>query len=369
LTDDAAAPTDGIGGAMPSTDPDPATRRFFFALLIIATMFVALVAWPVASALFLAAAFAGVLWPAHERLTQRLGGHRGLSATIWVVAFLLAVVGPLVAFGLAAFDQLIEGKELVAETMRKEGAVGLIRHLPPGLERLARAALDHLSRDARDDVDRLAAAQSAKVTAAMSAAVTTAGRLGFQAAMMLIALFSFLVGGDRLVTWIDALSPLREGQTRELLREFRKTAYAVVLSTVVTSAVQTVAALIGYLIARVPHPLFVAGLTFMIAFVPAVGAGGTALLASVVLFLEGHKHAALFLAGWALLVVSLIDEVVKPLLMRAGMETGGTIVFFALIGGLITFGGVGLLLGPLAVALFLALLRMYQRDFQRGTPR
>jgi predicted PurR-regulated permease PerM len=245
----------------------------------------------------------------------------------------------------------------------------LVRHLPPGLERLARAALDHLSAGTRDDVMRLSAAQSARVTAAIGTVLTSAGKLAFQAAMMLIALFAFLVGGDRLVSWIDAISPLEKGQTSQLLREFRKTAYAVVLSTIVTAAVQTVVAFIGYLIAGVPHPLFVAGITFCIAFIPAVGAGGTGLCAAALLYLSGHKPAALFLAAWALLVVSLIDEVIKPLLMRAGMETGGTIVFFALIGGLITFGGVGLLLGPLSVALFLALLRMYQSDFQSRASR
>jgi predicted PurR-regulated permease PerM len=348
---------------------DPTTRRFFFALLLIVAVLVALVARPVAGALFVGAAFAGVLAPLHGRLTRRLGGRRLLATIILVAAFVVAVVGPVMAFGVVLVDQLIEGEEFIGETLRKQGAIGLVERLPPGLERVARAALDHLSSDVRDDVARLAAAQSAKVAAAIGGALSTAAKLGVQTALMLIALFAFLAGGDRLVAWIDALSPLEIGQTHELLRQFRKTAYAVVLSTVITAAVQTVMALIGYLIARVPHPLLVAGLTFCIAFIPAIGAGGTALGAAVLLFFSGHKHAALFLAAWALLVVSLIDEVIKPLLIKAGMEMGGTIVFFALIGGLITFGAVGLLLGPLAVALLLALLRMYQRDFQGGRAR
>ncbi len=344
--------------------PAPATRRFFFALLLIAGLLVALVARPVASALFLAASFAAVLWPLHRSLTRRLGGRRLLSAILLVVGFVLAVLGPSVAFGVVAVDQLIEGEERVADTLRNEGAIGLVRRLPPGLERVARAALDHLSADTRDDVTRLAAAQSAKITAAAGATLSAASKLLFQAAMMLVALFSLLMGGDRLAAWLDGLSPLEKGQTRELLREFRKTAYAVVVSTVATAAIQTVMAFLGYLVARVPHPVFVAGVTFFVAFIPAVGAGGTALAAAALLFMQGHKYAALFLAAWALLVVSLIDEVVKPLLIRGGMEMSGTVVFFALVGGLITFGGVGLLLGPLAVALFLALVRMYQRDFR-----
>ncbi|HLK93617.1 MAG TPA: AI-2E family transporter [Polyangia bacterium] len=348
----------------PERASEPATRRFFFALFLIAGVLVALVARPVASALFLAASFSAVLWPAHRALTRRLGRRPLLSAILLVVGFVLAVVGPSVAFGIAAVDQLIEGEEHIADTLRNEGAVGLVHRLPPGLERVARLALDHLSADTRDDVTRLAAAQSAKITAAIAGTLSAAGKLAFQAAMMLVALFALLVGGDRLVSWIDALSPLERGQTRELLREFRKTAYAVVVSTVVTAAIQTVMAFFGYLVARVPHPFFIAGVTFFIAFIPAVGAGGTALGAAALLFMQGHKYSALFLAAWALLVVSLIDEVVKPLLIKGGMEMSGTVVFFALVGGLITFGGVGLLLGPLAVALFLALVRMYQRDFR-----
>jgi predicted PurR-regulated permease PerM len=182
--------------------------------------------------------------------------------------------------------------------------------------------------------------------------------------MMVVALFALLLDGDRLVAWIDRLSPLRKGQTRELLLEFKKTAYSVVVSQVITALVQAAAALVGYLIARVPHALFFTGVTLLGAFIPLVGAGSITLVAALLLYLTGHPHAALFLAVWAVLVVSLVDNLIKPVLMRAGMQMRGVLVFFALIGGAATFGPVGLLLGPLAVALFLALLRIYERDFR-----
>jgi len=138
----------------------------------------------------------------------------------------------------------------------------------------------------------------------------------------------------------------------------------VIVSTVITAAVQALAALIGYVIARVPHPVFFAGLTFLVAFIPAVGAASVCVVAAALIFATGHPYMALFLALWGFLVVGLVDNVVKPLLVRSGMEMRGAVVFFALIGGLGAFGTVGLLIGPLAVAFFLALLRMYQRDFR-----
>ena len=58
-----------------------------------------------------------------------------------------------------------------------------------------------------------------------------------------------------------------------------------------------------------------------------------------------------------------VDNVIKPMIIKGGMELHGAIVFFALLGGLAAFGPVGLMLGPLSVSLLLAVLRIYQRDF------
>jgi predicted PurR-regulated permease PerM len=58
-----------------------------------------------------------------------------------------------------------------------------------------------------------------------------------------------------------------------------------------------------------------------------------------------------------------MDNLIKPLLVRRGLQIHGAVVFFSLLGGLAAFGTVGLLLGPLIVTFFLALLRIYQRDY------
>ncbi|HKQ68751.1 MAG TPA: AI-2E family transporter, partial [Polyangiaceae bacterium] len=205
--------------------------------------------------------------------------------------------------------------------------------------------------------------QGGKAAAAIGAAVSATSSFLFQAAIMLIAFFFFLVEGDTFVAWLDDLLPLRPGQTRELLREVRNVSYAVVVSMIVTAAVQAIAALGGYLIARVPQPFFFAAVTFFLAMIPAVGAAAVCLAAALLLYVTGHPYMAVFLVIWGLVVVGLVDNIVKPILIKGGSEMHGAVVFFALIGGLAVFGTVGLLAGPLIVALFLALIRMYRRDF------
>ena len=161
--------------------------------------------------------------------------------------------------------------------------------------------------------------------------------------------------------------PTRRGQTNELLLEVRRVGHSVVVSNFVTAGVQATAAMTGYIIARVPFPVFFMGITFVAALLPAVGGASICVLAAGILWLTGHPYWALFLLIWGLIVVGLIDNVLRPILIRGKAELDGAVVFFSLIGGVLAFGTIGLLIGPLVVSLFLATLRIYHRDM--GKPR
>ena len=80
-----------------------------------------------------------------------------------------------------------------------------------------------------------------------------------------------------------------------------------------------------------------------------------------------HARGSQTAAQWALLAVGLSDNVVKPYLIRGGVSIHGAVVFFALLGGLAAFGPIGLLLGPLVVAFFLAVVRIVRREYPRET--
>jgi predicted PurR-regulated permease PerM len=347
---------------------DKTAYRFFLILLAAAAILLAAIVRPLASPLFLAAVLAGILWPLQLRLTRRLWKRRSVAAGVFVVGVVLVLVGPLVALSTVVVKEAADGLRFVSETVRSDGVNGLLDKLPPSVRKLADRGVKALpsepDTDLSETIQKQVSARGGKAAAVVGAAVAATGSLVVQAVMMLIALYFLLIDGDALVAWIDGVSPLRPGQTRELFAEFKKVSYAVIVSTVITAGVQALAALIGYFIARVPHPLFFAGLTFLTAFIPAVGAAAVCLAAAGLLFVTGHPYMALFLALWGFLVVGLVDNIVKPFLVKSGMEMRGAVVFFALIGGLAAFGTVGLLIGPLAVAFFMALLRIYQRDFR-----
>ncbi len=344
---------------MASEIPAP---RFFLLLFAAVAVLIALVLGRVAGELLLAAVLAGVLWPLQQWLTAHLRGRRGVAAGILTIGVIVLLIGPITALLATIVRDGDAGLAFVRDTAQSTAVQDLIARLPEGARRVVIHAIDTLPSDPGEALGLLGA-QAGRSPSAVGAAVAATGGLLFDAVLTLIALFFMLAHGAELVAWLDGVSPLRPGQTRELLATFKRVSYAVVVATVITSAVQAIAAVIGYAIARVPNPFFFGVLTFFVAFIPAIGAAVVCLLCAALLLLTGHTYMAIFLAAWGLLVVGLVDNVVRPVLIRRGMEIHGAVMFFALIGGLAAFGALGLVLGPLAISLFLAMLRIYHRDY------
>jgi predicted PurR-regulated permease PerM len=338
----------------------------FIALILLSLLLLALVAAPFAEALFFAAVLTGALYPLHRRLTRKLRERPSASAGILCFGVVLALLMPV--GGIAAFTikESIHGVRFVSEVVRSEGMAGLVEHMPEPLAKGINALLARMpgeEQELEQLLEKQASEQSGKAARAVTGALAATGTALLQSALMLIAMFFLLVDGAALVAWLEQISPLKRGQATELMQEFRKVSVAVMVSSLATAGLQATVAFVGYLIARVPHPVFFATVTFFFAFVPALGAGGVSLAVSLLLVLLGHPWAALFLSLWGVLVVGLVDNVVKPLLVKRGLAMHGGLVFFALLGGLAAFGSVGLIAGPLTVAFFLALVRIYQRDF------
>jgi len=343
---------------------------FFLALLIGAALLVGAVIAPMIRELLLAVVLAGVLRPVERWLTKRLRGRRVVAASIITLLVVVFVLGPLAMLVAVIIRDGSDGVRFLLDTLHSPQLAELVGSLPESARDVVLGAIDRLPRTLDEVVGELGA-RSQVTGAALTTSVVATGSFLFHGTLMLIALFFSLTHGEEMVSWLDGVSPLGPGQTRELLATSKRVSYSIVVSTLATSAVQAIAALIGFYIAQVPSPIFFGSVTFLAAFIPAVGAAVVSLVAAALLYVTGHPYMALFLAVWGLVVVGLVDNVVKPLLIKRGMEIHGAVVFFSLVGGLATFGAIGLLVGPLVVSMFLSLLAMYHRDFspqKRETP-
>jgi len=322
---------------------------------------------PFWSALFLAAVLAGVFSGLQRRLARKLGGRAGLAAGLLTLGVLLAIVLPFGGIAGVLTKEIIQVIDSVRGAVQEDGVSGLLERLPGPLHGLADRALQSLGEgEGGQSWVQVVQSQSGKAAAAVTTFLGATSRAVVDAILMLIAFYFLLTDGHRLVGWLERVTPLPSGRFRSFLAEFRGVSRAVVISTVGTGAVQAVAALVGFLIARVPNAIFFTLVTFFMSFIPSVGAGSVPVLLSIVLFVQGRIGWGLFLIAWGFLVVGLIDNVVKPLFIKGGVEMHGAVVFFALLGGLAAFGPVGLVAGPLVVAFFIAISRAYSERPRAG---
>jgi predicted PurR-regulated permease PerM len=340
-------------------------RWTIIVLTVLALGLMAVIIRPFASALFVAAVLAGALQPWYQRFARWLRGRRQLAAVLVTVAVMLVVVIPVASLTAVLAHEAADAVAYVRQTLRSEGTAGIVADLPVILRSPAEKVLGMLPRDQGDLQDL--SAQGGQAARAVGGVLTATWSVVVQMVMMLIAFFFLLMDGEELVEWLSDVAPLQKGQTRQLLSDFRRVSVTVLVSSAATAAIQALVALVGYLLAHLPHPFFFAVVTFVVGLVPAVGAGAVALVAAGFLFLSGHPQAALFLALWAILAVGLADNVVKPYLMKGAVKLHGAVIFFALIGGVSVFGPIGILAGPLIVSFFLAVVRMWDRAADEST--
>jgi predicted PurR-regulated permease PerM len=337
-------------------------RRLLVSLVLVALALTILIVKPFWKALFLAAVLAAALRPLMEWLTRKLGGRRSVAAAAIALAVLLAVVIPIAGLGAIIVGQIADGVQWLRETIQSEGVWGLVERLPGPAQNAAREILELLPQ-AQQQLQSLAGQQGAQAAAAVGGVLAATGTALFQTLMMLIALFFFLVDGPRLVEWLERRVPLGPGQFRILANDFRQTSVSVLLASFGTAAIQTAAALVGYLIARAPNVPFLVFATFVLALIPAVGGSLMVISVGLLLLATGHPVAGIFLVAWGAGVVSISDNVARPYLLKGGMELHGGLVFFALLGGLAVFGGIGLIVGPLVLTFLVAVLNLYRREF------
>ena len=199
------------------------------------------------------------------------------------------------------------------------------------------------------------------VTDAAALVVSTTGEALLGVVIASMTMYYVLMEWPTLTVRLERVLPLDPRHTRLLILEFRDVARSAMLGSIATAIVQGLVGGVGYTLAGVPHPMTFALLTFVGSFLPAVGTALVWAPLGTWLIVEGHvgKGVALLIFG-LIMIVGVCDYVVRPRLV--GKEEHPLLTLLALLGGLEVFGLPGLLVGPILMALFLAILRIYERE-------
>jgi predicted PurR-regulated permease PerM len=354
---------------LPAHDPAPTdnplvVRRWWSTnmFLLVAVILLLAVFFPIWKPLLLGTVFAASVSGLHRRLCKRLWGRSHLAASILTLAAALLILAPLAALAIEAIRQAVEALTIVRQTLEKGGLHGILRRLPDTVENVLKPMIPKAAGalpSGSAEAGRWAALQA-------QSALTALSEFAFDLAMMMIAFFFILTDGKRLVSWLSAVSPMGSGRTHELLDECRLVTKSVVGSNMLTGIAQAGVATAGYLIVSAPKPLFFGLATLLASFIPSVGTAIIALPLAALIWMMGRPWHALFLVCWALFLVSVVDNLMRPWLIKGDVQIHGALIFFSLIGGIMLCGFTGLVVGPLVLTVFMSLVRFHTRDVRQA---
>jgi len=171
--------------------------------------------------------------------------------------------------------------------------------------------------------------------------------------------FLFKYGGNALaeLKWVI---PISNTQKSKIFERFREVLYAIMYGILLTAIVQGTLGGLGFYIVGIPSPVLFGAIMTLCALLPAGGTSLVWLPAAAILFFQDHPGKAIFLVLWGFLVVGLIDNVMKPIFISGRSKLNFILVFFGILGGINLFGLVGVFVGPLIIAIFLAFLEIFK---------
>lgn len=344
----------------PPIDGTPPAFMVTFAIAGILMLLLVLQFWV---PMFLGGALAVSLYPFYRQLTRFFRGRKNIAALVCTLGVFLILVAPAASIVGYSAGEVTQGLSWVQNALHVESFREMsLDKVPTVVADLMGPGLKAVHLDAEDLQDFASQAlgyvqhYTPKI---FSLSLAALGNL----VLMLLSFFVFLCDGPSLQTLLLRVTPLRRMHTRELLQEFHAVASASLFGMGLTATLQSGVIMLGFFATGIPHVFFFGILTLIAAFVPLIGSALVWLPASLVLGFKSSWSVGVGLALWSIVAVNIVDNVIKPMVLKGRMAMPMPLAFLGLLGGLGLFGPVGVIAGPLVVAFFTALLRIYERDY------
>ena len=335
---------------------------FFIVFLLLLYQAARLLA-PFSSALLWASIIALALHPLYTKILRLMNGRPNPAAGVMTLFTFVLVIGPAVALFAALTSQVVElyhrASDFILsgewsrtwENLRTSAFGSVFSH--PSLAGL----------DIRGLVIKGLGELSSDMAAQVGGALRNVVLLVFNFLIMLFSLFFFFRDGKTYYAKAMEIIPFTVEQKKSITRRFSDTFSAVINGLFLVALLQGLMTGIGFAIFGIPFPVLWGCLAAILALLPV---GGTALVwlpAALYLVLTGATLNGILLAVWGVVLVSLPDNFLKPLLIGRKAKLPTFFLFIGILGGIKAYGIFGILFGPLVVTLVTSFVQIYREEY------
>jgi predicted PurR-regulated permease PerM len=337
--------------------------RVFVALVLATTAFFLWMVRAFLVPIFWAAVFAILFQPLFMWLKHRFGGRRTLAALVSTLAVVFAVLVPSALLVAAVAQQALWLYQRIATgEVNLQAPVDFVeRHLPAATRFLAEYGVGtEQVRTSLEGAAIFATQYIAGQALALGQNVLIATILFL---LMLYLLFFFFRDGDRILRGVIRAVPMGDLREERLMRKFAQVSRATVKGTLVVAVVQGVLGGVLFSLVGIQAAVFWGVMMGILSILPAVGPMLVWLPAAVILLATGALWHGLVVIVCGILIVSMVDNLLRPILVGRETHMPDYLVLVATLGGLTVFGIAGFVAGPIVAALFLVMWDMFADEY------
>jgi predicted PurR-regulated permease PerM len=317
-------------------------------LVLLGTLVVA----PLWAPLVLAAWTANLLGSPAAWLEQRLGG-RGRAALLLTAAVIVLIVAPLTVLGISLVAASTDLSTKLRTSRQASELFGLFA--PAGMG----PSLTHLSPERLGDFARRHGEEAATFARAALGGLTA---LAVALVIYVFGLFQAIVNGARGARWLRERVLISKRAFDRLAGAFVETGRGLFVGIGGTALLQGTVATLGYVVIGLPQPLLLGAITMVTAMIPSLGTAIVWVPLTIFMFATGRTSSAVALTIFGC-AASLIDNLCAPWLARYGrLKLPMFVTLVSILGGIVVFGGFGLILGPLFVRLAVEALDLWREQ-------
>jgi predicted PurR-regulated permease PerM len=332
---------------------------FLLVILVLVLLASFFVLRPFLTEIIIAMVLVSIFYPLYGWLLGKLKGRKSIASLIMCLLILILIIVPLVNFVFYLSGRSIEAYGAIREYLEKNPIEEIINH--GVLEKLDFFGLKNVK--LQDYLINIAGKINEFIISVATAFLKGTTQFVTSLILIIFSMYFFFKDGDRLLGKLMELTPLANKYDRAIFKKFRDVGYSTILSTFITAIVQGLVGGIGFMIIGLPA-FFPAVIMTVLSLLPYIGSAIVWLPVGVYLLFVGQIWQGIFLLAWGLLVVSLIDNFLRPYLIKGKAEVHPIFIFFSILGGIALFGFWGIIFGPLIIALTVTILDIYEKEFK-----
>lgn len=322
----------------------------FFLILLLAILVLSFFIFqPYLGPIILAATFAVVFYPVYQHIL-RFVRYQNLAALLTVIAIVLLIGIPITFFSVQVLQEAFDVYGKVQDPSTNFSSM---------LHSLFEDRLQRFVPELSLDTDRYLERALNWLLQHTRQFLTSVATFFLYTFIALLSLFYFLRDGKGIEKKLKVLSPLPDRYDTTVMQRLHDAIISVMRGALLIAVIQGILTGTGLALFGVPNAILWGSITVVAALIPYLGTATVLLPAIAYLFLIDRTGASLGLLIWGVVIVGLIDNFLGPRLVNRGIKLHPLVILLAVIGGLVFFGPLGYILGPLTISLLFALLDIY----------